>query len=67
MEVVPPFDVMLADGLAEATYWEVLYEPVPVVLVVDGSQRFQPVIKLWSGKVPKAEEVLAVLKQSEEQ
>ncbi|MBW2061580.1 MAG: hypothetical protein JRI95_08475 [Deltaproteobacteria bacterium] len=66
MNVAPPYDVNLLDGMAEAAYWEVLDEPVPVVLVVDESQRFQPVVKLWSGKAPKAKEVLAILKQNED-
>ena len=39
----------------------------PVVLLVDASKKFQPVIKMWAGKLPRAAEVLAVLKPHEDQ
>ncbi|MBW1709022.1 MAG: hypothetical protein JRJ73_03955 [Deltaproteobacteria bacterium] len=67
VNVVPPYDVMLADGIAEAAYWEVFFEPVPIILIVDESLGYQPVIKMWSGKLPKVEDVLEVLKQHEDQ
>ena len=67
VNVVPPYDIMLADGMAEAAFWEVLFEPAPVVLLVDASKKFQPVIKMWAGKLPRAAEVLAVLKPHEDQ
>jgi len=44
--------------MAEAAYYQVVEEPVPVILAVDRARRLDPVRRAWIGEVPAVSDVL---------
>jgi protein-disulfide isomerase len=52
-QVVHQFDVDIADGLAEASFYGVM--STPAVIVIDGNEQQ---LAVWRGSVPPDEELL---------